>query len=349
MTVPFIDNEMARRLLSVEASIEFIERAYRSWDLGEATVRPKTHLFVTDDAVKYNFVTMEGALRPEHIVALRIRSDLHRLGSSEDRIEKEAGLGGKYCGLVLWFDSRSGAPLAIANDGYLQHVRVAAIAAVAAREMARSESRTLGILGSSWMARTHLAALAAVRPIDSVRVYSPSKANRETFASTMSTRTCLDVTPVDSAEQAVTGADIVAACTNSRVPVFSGSWMEKGSFLTCVLPTEVGSDVLARVSRTVRHQLPPTDRVAFGIGEAAGEWEGWKTTYSPDDPTILDVLAGRASGREDEEEITFFTNNEGNGLQFAALGAALLSRLALTDAESTRSLPLDWFLQDIAT
>src|SRR5437867_7186790 len=150
-----------------------MEDSYRAWDDGFAVIRPKTNLYVYADT-RYGFSTMEGAVHGTGIVAIRIKSDFHH--NAYDRrdvpagqsvptsAQKGAGAEGTFCGLVYLFDAHSGLPLAILNDGYLQHVRVAASAAVAAKYLAREDAETLGILGSQWMARTHAPAICRVRP-----------------------------------------------------------------------------------------------------------------------------------------------------------------------------------------
>jgi ornithine cyclodeaminase/alanine dehydrogenase-like protein (mu-crystallin family) len=92
---------------------------------------------------------------------------------------------GTYCGLVLLFSTQNGEPLAIINDGHLQHMRVGASAAIGARLLAREDAHVVGMIGSGGMARTALEALAEVREIKMVKVYSRIAANRETFAKEM--------------------------------------------------------------------------------------------------------------------------------------------------------------------
>jgi ornithine cyclodeaminase/alanine dehydrogenase-like protein (mu-crystallin family) len=69
---------------------------------------------------------------------------------------------GLFCGLILLFSTEDGAPLAIMNDGYLQHMRVGALYGLGAKYLARSDASVVGMLGSGGMARSHLTAFAAV-------------------------------------------------------------------------------------------------------------------------------------------------------------------------------------------
>ena len=62
-------------------------------------------------------------------------------------------------------------------------------------------------------------------------------------------------------------------------------------------------------------------------------------------PTLSDLLLGKSQGRARPDQITYFNNNEGNGLQFAVCGALAYQRA--TERGVGRELPNDWFLQDI--
>ena len=64
-------------------------------------------------------------------------------------------------------------------------------------------------------------------------------------------------------------------------------------------------------------------------------------------PLLSEVIVGKAKGRTDDRQITFFSNNEGTGIQFAAVGSVILSKLGENGFAGVKSIPLDWFLQDI--
>src|SRR5258708_3877180 len=79
----------------------------------------------------------------------------------------------------------------------------------------RRAATSVGILGSGWQAGTQLTAVCAVRDIKTIRCFSPSKVNREAFATEMSATLGIEVVPVDSPETAIGGADIVMCASNS--------------------------------------------------------------------------------------------------------------------------------------
>src|SRR5438132_1666667 len=81
--------------------------------------------------------------------------------------------GGKFCGLIYLFSTRNGEPLAIMPDGVIQRLRVACCNALAAKYMAPAKAATYALLGSGWQASGQALAMATVRPIREIRVYSP--------------------------------------------------------------------------------------------------------------------------------------------------------------------------------
>src|SRR5256885_15820360 len=94
--------------------------------------------------------------------------------------------------------------------------------------MGAGAARVLGMLGSGRMARMHVEALVAVRKIERLQVFSPTRDHRERFASEMRERHGLEVIAADEPGTACRGADILAACTDSATPVLRGDWLEPG-------------------------------------------------------------------------------------------------------------------------
>ena len=314
-SVYFIGNDVQQRLLTLEDAIEATERAYLEWDRGSAAIRPKTNMYVYNEGGdnRYGFSTMEGGSEALGLVAIRIKSDLQPLrrevtppgASIPTSASKGAGAPGLFCGLVYVFSARTGAPLAILNDGHIQHVRVAASAALAAKHLAREDAEELCILGSQWMARSHAPAMCAVRPIKRVKVFSPNREHRQAFADEMSLKLGIEVVALDTAEEAVSSADIVCCCTNSfGHPVLSGEWIADGTFVSNVLSAELGEDAMARIDYTVKNQpLRDLGQHVFQAGSPPpdvplrNEGTGWLKQVDDDTPLLSERQAARTGER----------------------------------------------------
>ena len=135
-----IDNEVVRRVLTPAAVRKALESAYRDLALGEAVCRPRIDIRIpTRDPEKfYQWGTMEGGSTGGYF-AIRMKSDIvyERECEGARTQEKYCVRPGRYCGLVFLTDVETGAPLAIINDGVLQHLRVAADSAIGTDIMAR--------------------------------------------------------------------------------------------------------------------------------------------------------------------------------------------------------------------
>jgi alanine dehydrogenase len=264
---------------------------------------------------------------------------------------------------VLLFSTANGEPLAILNDGHLQHMRVGAAAGVGARLLARPEARRVGMIGSGGMARTALEAFVAVRPIEEVRVYSRTQANRENYAREMSAKLGISVEPVANARDAVRGADILASTTDSMAPIVQAEWLEPGMHVVAIGPLDLAPECAARFDVVVRQgdealDLPETGQFRRDLGHSRSAFVGGSPEEQKRLPPVVrremswrfwplyaDVIAGREPGRTSLTQITNYRPVGNWGLQFAACGG-LAYRQAMARGLG-RQFPTEWFLQDI--
>src|SRR5258708_23069460 len=102
-------------------------------------------------------------------------------------------------------------------------MRVAADGGIGVKYLARKDAEVVGMLGSGGMARSHMQAFKAVRDIRKLQVYSPTRANPAAFGREMAARHEIEVKVCGAPEEIYRGADIVAALTDSPVPVLHGT------------------------------------------------------------------------------------------------------------------------------
>src|SRR5580704_12985248 len=277
-----IDNDVIAAVLTTKDCIAVQERAFAGVLTGASVSRPRLDTFVPcerDDGY-YRFGSIEGATAGFY--AVRLKSDIMTWPKNPDGSwseKKYCVQPGTYCGLVLLFSTANGEPLAILNDGHLQHMRVGAAAGVGVRLLARPDARRVGMIGSGGMARTALEAFAAVRPIEEVRVYSRTPANRESYACEMSAKLGIAVKPVDSAREAVRGADILASTTDSMAPIVQADWLEPGMHVVAIGPLDLAPECAARFDVVVRQgdealDLPETGQFRRDLGHSRSAFVG---------------------------------------------------------------------------
>ena len=349
-------------VLTMAEGIAALRTAYDDLARGDAAYIPRIDLYAPTgrDEDYYQWGSMAGVSRSYGVAAVRIKSDIVSWPAGRTQ-EKYCVRPGTYSGMILLYSTVNGEPLALLQDGYLQHVRVGAAAGIGVDLLARAEADVLGLIGSGGMAQTYLEAIAEVRRLNSVRVYSSTPANRERFAAQARDTLGLDVRPVTSAREALEGASIVATATDSMTPTFDPAFVMSGAHVTCVTRRELSPELLARADRIV--QLG-TVSVPFGTSVPGMEWKaGGIAAYvsgQPDEharipvskdhemetfPTITDVHQGLVPGRTTPGEITLFVTTGTQGLQFAAVGGRVL-QLA-EERELGHEFPTEWFLQDI--
>ena len=144
------------------------------------------------------------------------------------------GIGARY--VVLLYSLKGGELLAVLDGRLITDLRTGAASGVAARRVLLAGAVSVGLVGSGNQARTQLESLAAVYGIASAAVYSPTAANRETFAAEMSMKLGFPVTPMDSAEAAVRGRQVVATASKARdaEPVVRAEWLKDCRLLCAV-------------------------------------------------------------------------------------------------------------------
>lgn len=345
-----LKNEQLEGLVPMADEIDAIEQAYREMGEGSAVNSPRARIRVQAPGKKpgfqYYFNNIMGLVPGMKSMGLRIDStfsDEVEVAGARRRIYP-----GDYVGLVFLFDMEDCSLLSIMDDHYVSVLRVGATSGVAARHLARGDARVMGLVGSGEQARTQLLAACAVRPLEKVKVFSPTRANRERFAEEMTEQAGVEIVPVRSAEEAVRGSHMVTAATNTVDPVVRGEWLEEGAFVNSI----VGGD-----SYLSRHELDDAvieraDRIVVGFRQQIfldRQAEIYPRIQrglirEEDLHELGELLTGQCPGRESDREIIVFKNNTGMGIQFAAT-ARVLYEAARKKGVGTE-LPSELFVTD---
>ncbi len=224
------------------------------------------------------------------------------------------------------FDAESGEPLAVLDGASMNPFKTGAAGAVGVDELAREDARTVGIIGSGPQARGQLRAVDTVRDIDRVRVFSPTRENREAFAEEMGDVLESEVEAVEGSEQAVEGADIVVTATNAAEPVFDGDLLEPGTHVTAMGRYDDEEHELdtTAVSRA-KYVLDLRARARQDAGSLMAAIEAGAVGEDHLHAELGEVVAGHAEGRVDDEEITVFDSG-GTGIETVAAAHMLYER-----------------------
>jgi ornithine cyclodeaminase len=198
---------------------------------------------------------------------------------------------------IMVFDHTNGTPIALMDGSYITATRTAAASALATRLLAREDSRSLAIVGTGVQARSHARALVRERSFEDVRVAGRDPAKVEALAQELGARVC------SSYEEALDGADVVAATTHTTEPVVRREWLAAGAHVNSVGLNPSGREVDAATvddaslfveSRGSTLAPPPA-----GAPELVG--------VDPSRATELgELVTGAAPGRTAPDEITLY-------------------------------------------
>lgn len=234
--------------------------------------------------------------------------------------------------LISLFDQRTMALSALVDGNRITDIRTAATAVVAVDALAPARPLRVAVIGSGTLARNTLQALAAVREIAAVRVFSPTPASRQRYADDFNAGAAFRVEAVESAAQAVQGVDVVVCAARSKdeSPVFLGEWLEPGMVVVSVGSTlpeqrEVDVETMRRATLVVADMV---DEIVEDTGDAiearlAGVDVAGKTVG-------LDaVLSGKVAARRTPQDIVIY-KSVGSALQDVVTAEMLLRKARQT-------------------
>ena len=312
----------------------------------------------------YRWAVMAGGSKKDGYVCARMLSDMVSWPRDHGKIRenKHARAPGTFCGLLFVFDAKSGEPVAMINDGFLQHMRVGGGAGLGVKYLSREDSQTVGMIGSGGMARSYLNAFLQSRKIKKVKVFSPNEENVRHYAREMTEQHGIEIEPAGSAGDAVRGVDIVSVCTSSNEPVFFNEWLEPGMHVTNLTSADIepnlsrAVDVAVRAGEATPRLAAPTEQRFYAragfLGYVAGTAEERALVPKVDLPDdiiemaqLTDLVSGRSPGRTNQAQTTFFLNVGAIGVQFEGVAAAVFE--SAREQGLGREIPTDWFLQDI--
>ena len=283
MSIRMLSDDDVRRWLDPDELLDVLARGFASLTTGEVRAPLRNGVDVED-----GFLLSMMAHVPGHPIGVKLVSVFHRNHS--------LGLPG-HLALIALFDPRTGVPVAVMNGTWITAIRTAGGAALSTRLLARPNAVTLAIVGAGVQGEAHLRMLSRVREFQDIRITSLSFADAQRVAAADPRAKALA-----SAEEAVTGADVVCLCTTSSTPVVQRTWLAPGTHVTSVGYMPPGSEVAPDLVQHAR--LFVETRVAFapppaGCAELAG--------LDPHEAVELgEVLLGRRPGRVSDAELTLY-------------------------------------------
>ena len=254
------------------------------------------------------------------------KSNLHAIGARLDGLvgtKTWAHTEGGTCPLLLLWDAKNGALVAVIEAFALGNMRTGGISGVAANWLADPAAKVMGLIGTGKQALSQVGTMLAVRPIERLQVFSPTAEKRAAFAAKVREEFGIEVVEASSTEAACKGAQIVTLVSRATTPFLTAAMLDEGTHLNAVgaiAPDreEFTQDVFARVTAVA------VDNLA-GVRQLSREFmtqydkAGWDAV-----PTLATLIAsGRR--RTPKDDITLF-KAMGMGISDLALGVELVKR-----------------------
>ncbi len=282
--------ETVRRLLPMAEAVPLMRRVFHDLAAGTAQNQPRRRLSTPAGSILHSMAGAWGGYFGTKIYSSNPRHGAHFL--------------------FVLYRAEDGVPLALFQANWLGQIRTGATTGFATSLLARDDASTVGLIGAGFQASSQIEAVLRVRSIRRVRVWSRSVAKVEEFAVRCSADLQTSVEPVDSAERAVRGADIVITATSTREPVLDSSWVAPGAHVNAIGSNsprrrELPADLLRRASLIAVDSLEQarTEAGDLLLGLDDQDWpriiELKDVRSRPDDPAALTIFKSGGLGVED--------------------------------------------------
>nr|WP_319385155.1 cyclodeaminase [uncultured Roseibium sp.] len=236
-------------------------------------------------------------------------------------------------GLMVLFSARTGFVEALLLDnGYLTDVRTAAAGAVAARHLAPETARTACIVGAGAQAKLQLQALCLVRPIEKASFWARDIAKAQAAASEMAAALGIEVSAASDLEGSVREADVIVTTTPSAEPLIRADWLRAGHHVTAMGSDQEHKLELDPACLTAADlYVPDSQSQTELLGELHHAISAGIVPASRKFDELGDIVAGKAKGRTDAQQITI-CDLTGTGIQDTAIATFARERAEVAGA-----------------
>lgn len=294
--------------LPMSEIIEALEEMFREKGEGRVEMPPKPGIHTQPDAFIHAM--------PAYVPSLRAAGLKWISGYPENQAK-----GLPYItGLVVLNDPETGIPMAIMDATWVTGQRTGAATALSAKYLARPESSTLGIVACGVQGRSNLEALACLFPIERVKAYDLYPEVARKYAVEMTERLRIDVEPVDTLREAVSGLDMVVTSgpiLKDPDPAIEAGWLDEGAFASLVDFDSYWQGAALREAT----KLATDDLTQMGYYREVGYFSDTPQPYAD----LGEIVAGKKPGREPQDDRTMAVNL-GLALEDMATGIRLYQR-----------------------
>jgi len=291
-----LSEKEVQSLAEVQELIPVLERAHIQYSTGKAVM--PVRLVVPLPQIKGRITSMPGYLNEDKALGIKVVTFFpNNLKQNLPQI----------LATVMLFSADTGKMIAAMDGNYITAIRTACVSAMATKALANPESRVLGVLGAGVQARAHIRALTQIRKISEIRVYDIFEASARHLQQSLQNEIGVKIDVVQSAREAVQGADLLVTVTTAQEPIVKADWLKPGMHINAVGShrpdlREIDGATLAAAKIVVDSReaiMAECGDILLAIQEKA-------ITADTIHAEIGAVLAGKKAGRTSSDEITLY-------------------------------------------
>jgi ornithine cyclodeaminase len=283
----YLSESDVQKVLNMKNAIRLCEEGERLTGLGEVS-EDKFYLNLEEGLV---FKPFAGYLKSKDVVAAKYFT--LAVDNPKKGLPSSTSIG-------MIYESNTLIPLAVVCANWLTGVKVGASSSVAAKHLAKKDSKIVAIIGAGVQGRTHLEGLNEVFELDEARIADISKPARERYAKEMSEILGIKIKPVTSIEEAVKGADIIVTVTTADEPLIISDWIEPGmTILKLGSYQELDPSIITSIDKFV---VDKWEFISHRVKEVIELLEKGVITEDSVYAEIPEIVAGKKVGRENNDE-----------------------------------------------
>lgn len=283
--------DVAKVNLDMATVINLLDTAFHEKGAGKVEMPPKPGIHTMPDAFIHAMPAFIPALQSAGIKWVSGYPDNQKLGLPY------------ITGLLILNDVTTGIPYSVMDCAWITAYRTGAASALAARYLARPESKTAGILACGVQGRTNLEALKVLFPIERVYAYDIHPDRQQHYVDEMSIKLNVEVIAVKEPKQAVIESDLVVTSgpiLKHPTPTIQKDWLQPGSFGSAVdFDSYWSAGALAQMDR-----ISTDDHAQFQYYKSVGYFQTTPDPYAD----LGEIVAGLQPGRQNPVERTLAIN-----------------------------------------
>lgn len=291
-----LSEKQVQGLIDLDELIAALEQAHIQYSTGKAVM--PVRLVVPLPQIQGRITSMPGYLNDDKALGMKVVTYF------QDNPKQNLPA---ILATIMLFSAETGKMMSVMDGGYITAIRTACASALATKALANPDTPLLGILGAGVQARAHIQALARVRELQQIKIFSPSGTSAASIKRDMEKTLAVSFEIAQSAEAVVRDSDLLVTVTTAKEPIVKLAWLKPGVHINAVGShrpdlREIDGATLARAKVVVDSR----EAIMAECGDILLALKEKSVGDNVIHGEIGEVLAGAKAGRSSVDEITLY-------------------------------------------